>query len=155
MKCVMFHLYISLYSLPWNQECFFGYIGEIVADVIIFNITAGVDFHMLLLLISLCAHFFTFNDMFASLVNELDNSTEEKNQTGAIQKLIEFHLDIKGYERLHESKIYAIWTNCFAHWFFNFQIFLRIECRIQCLSWRDIHLEQYFFGLPLFPNRIG
>lgn len=72
--------------------------GEIIVDIMIFNVVLAIDFQLLLVLISLCTHFFAFNEMFASFVNELDSSTEEKNKKEAIRKLISFHLDIKGYD---------------------------------------------------------
>lgn len=42
--------------------------------------------------------------MFASFVNDVDNATDGEMKTEAFRKLIEFHMDIKGYE----MKLYAI-----------------------------------------------
>lgn len=84
-------------SLPWNQESFFGYVGEIFVDVIICGTFVILYGQFSLLFISLCIHFFTFNEMFASFVKEVDNSADEMNKTELIRKLIEFHIDIKGY----------------------------------------------------------
>lgn len=83
------------YSLPWNQKSWFGYIGEITVDVIIFTVALTIFGQLFLLFISICVHFFTFTEMFESFVNELDSLTEEKKKTDSFRKLIEFHVDIK------------------------------------------------------------
>lgn len=95
----MFH-HVIYCSLPWNQSSFVGYFGEIIVDIMIFIEVVAIDFQFLLLFTSLCAHFFTFNEMFASFVIGVDSSTEEKRKTECIRKVIQFHLDIKGCVRL-------------------------------------------------------
>lgn len=84
-------------SLPWNQASIFGYMGEIIADIFIFNFVMFVGVQLFLLFISLCVHFIAFNEMFASFVTELDNKTQNQSKVHIIRKLIEFHMDIKGY----------------------------------------------------------
>lgn len=89
--------YIFSCSLPWNRESIVGYIGEVVTDILIFDAFIFIIGHLFLLFISLCIYIFTFNKMFGSFVSELDdNSTELKKKIEIIQKLIEFHVDIKG-----------------------------------------------------------
>lgn len=93
-------------SLPWNQECFFGYIGEIFAVILMFDIFFIIAGQMSLLYISICIHFFTFNKMFASFVNDLDNSPKEEEKIEVIQKLIEFHVDIKRCVKNNSLRFY-------------------------------------------------
>lgn len=83
------------YSWPWSEESLVGYIGEIVATIIIFNTIMAIVVQLFLLFISICFNLFTFNDMFASFVNELDNATEKEKKIEAFRKLIEFHMCIK------------------------------------------------------------
>lgn len=135
----------SFCSLPWNQESIFGYIGEIVADIVIFNFAVAVAAQLFLLFISLCAHFITFNKMFASFVNEMDNSADVKSEVEMIRKLIEFHMDIKGYVRLNGSqniiRFYSI-ENKFICTFAHFSQFLfQMQRRIQLLFWYNIYCE--------------
>lgn len=47
------------------------------------------------LFIFICIHLFTFNEMFASFVNALDDATEEEQKNAIFQRLIKFHVDIK------------------------------------------------------------
>lgn len=84
-------------SLPWNQDSIFGYVGEIFAVILTFNVLTISAGQLFMIFISICIHFFTFNEMFASFVDELGNATKEKKTTASIQKLIEFHTNIKGY----------------------------------------------------------
>ena len=81
--------------LPWNQESFFGYIGEIGVDFIVANNFIFIAGQFFLLFISICVHVFTFNKMFGSFTNELDDSNEAANKFKSIRKLIDFHMEIK------------------------------------------------------------
>lgn len=83
-------------SLPWSNESIVGYVGEIIADIIIFDLFIFIVGHLFLLFISLCIHLFAFNRMYANFVNELDNANDEKDKVRIIRKVIEFHVDIKG-----------------------------------------------------------
>lgn len=126
IKCFV-RIYFQ-FSLPWNQESFIGYIGEILVDILLCCTFISVGGQFFLIFIALCVHFFTFNEMFASFVNELDRSTEDTKKTALIRKLIEFHVDIKGYE----SKISAISLTgqLIVPLSFIFQTFPQIQRRI-------------------------
>lgn len=89
-------------SWPWSQESLLGYIGEVVANIIMFNTIMGVALQLFLLFISVCVHIFTFNKMFASLVNKVDHASDEEEKNAIFRRLVGFHLDIKrcGFIRL-------------------------------------------------------
>lgn len=72
-----------------------GYIGEMVVDVIMLKAIVAVIMQLLLLFIFICIHIFTFTEIFASFVIEVDRSTDEENKTKIFRKLIRFHMDIK------------------------------------------------------------
>lgn len=93
-------------SWPWNQESIVGYIGEIVVDILSSNAFIFLYGQLSLLFISICIHFFAFNEMFARFVRELDDSTDETSKTESIQKLIEFHLKIKRCENETNSQLF-------------------------------------------------
>lgn len=84
------------YSWPWNEECFIGYVGEILTVIIMSDVVLAVVIQSFLLFISICVHIFTFNEIFASFVNELNASIEEEKKTDNFRKLLRFHMDIKG-----------------------------------------------------------
>lgn len=85
----------SLFSLPWDQETFLGYVAEIICIVVTdegYLLTSGA---VLLLYISMCLHLRAFYEMFQHLLRERERPNRVENSEEFICDVIRFHNSVK------------------------------------------------------------
>lgn len=83
-----------LYSLPWNQNTPFGYVGEssfVIASAEAFCIGNGSTF---LLFISICIHHHAFYKIYKYSINKCKNNGNHCDEK-LLCNLIRFHISIK------------------------------------------------------------
>lgn len=96
-NCIIQRVFFTLIycSLPWDQETFLGYIGEMVVSMICMEGYLIDNGALLLLFISMCLHHQAFYRMFRNSLCKLNRPDKRRNDKEHLCNLIRFHISVK------------------------------------------------------------
>lgn len=83
--------------MPWDQTTPLGYFGEIGFFIVNIELFWSISGEMFLFFIFLCENNFTFAEMYASFIDEFDQSEGMQEKCDLIRKSVDFHNDVKKY----------------------------------------------------------
>lgn len=86
-------------SLPWNQDTFFGYVGEILYSLFGGGAFLFVNGSLLLLFISIYFHHVAFAEIFRRSLKQ--KTDENKIDNEFLCKLIQFNITVRKYTKIH------------------------------------------------------
>lgn len=95
-KCFCRSIFIKFSnSLPWDQSTPIGYFAEICYDIFVSQSYLILNGAFLILFISLCFHFDTFNEMFQHLMQKFNDSKQMKDNWKVLCIAIDFQCSIR------------------------------------------------------------